>query len=171
MGITVSFTEKNYGGIYLMICTRNIRKILNENIDVFFNEKLCPKSILIDKDKIIQDIQNAKLVTKFDNSYTTRFLELENANEYYENSGLKDLFANVSKPFLSVFTIDDHIIHFETVPLKTMENNKNMVTLVNNNGRHIAFFSGLIPKRWISLPVKTFMNHILTYLKKMFIEF
>jgi len=158
MGITASFTEKNYGGIYSMICTRNLRKIFNENVDVIFNEKLCPKSILIDKDKIIQDIQKAKFVTEFDNSYTTRFLELENANEYYEKSDLKDLFANISKPFLSVFTIDDPIIPFDTVPLKTMENNKNMVTLVNNNGGHLAFFSGLIPERWISLPVKTFMK-------------
>ena len=33
-----------------------------------------------------------------------------------------------------------------------------MVTVVNNNGGHLAFFSGLIPQRWISQPVKTFMK-------------
>ena len=158
MGITAKSTEKNYGGFYSMICTRNLRKIFNDNIDVIFDEKICPRNILLDKEKIIQEIRKATFVTEFDNAYTIRFLELESAYEYYEKSDLKNLFNNISKPFLSVFTIDDPIIPFDSIPLKTMENNKNMVTLVNNNGGHLAFFSGLFPERWISQPVKTFMK-------------
>ena len=64
----------------------------------------------------------------------------------------------ISIPFLSVFTLDDPIIPFEKIPLEIIENNKNMVTVVNNTGGHLAFFSGLIPERWISQPVKIFLK-------------
>jgi predicted alpha/beta-fold hydrolase len=158
MGITANNVETNYGGIYSKFSARNLKKIFFENLDVIFNEKLCNKSLLLQKEKIIEEIRKAKVVSEFDNAYTVKFLEMDHVQDYYEKSDLDTYFPRISKPFLSVFTVDDPIVPFETVPLKTMENNKNMVTVVNNNGGHLAFFSGLIPERWISQPVKTFMK-------------
>jgi len=39
-----------------------------------------------------------------------------------------------------------------------MENNQNLVSVASSNGGHLAFFSGIIPERWISTPIKTFIK-------------
>ena len=164
MGIAANNTEKNFGGIYSRFSARNLKKIFFENLDVIFDERLCPRKIFLEKENIIRNVKNAQVVSEFDKAYTIKFLEIDSVAEYYGNSDMNIYFDKISKPFLSVFTVDDPIIPFETIPLKEIEKNKNMVTVVNNNGGHLAFFSGLIPERWISQPVKTFMktaNYIL----------
>lgn len=158
MGVTANNVETNYGGIYSKFSARNLKKIFFENTDVIFDINMCKENILMQKENIINDVRKAKIVSEFDSAYTIKFLEFDNVGEYYEKSDLDMYFDKINKPFLSVFTVDDPIIPFETLPLKRIENNKNMVTVVNNNGGHLAFFSGLIPERWISQPVKTFMK-------------
>lgn len=158
MGITSKNCEVTFGGIYSKFSARNLKKIFFDNLDTIFNKDLCNENLLLEKDKIIKEVKNSRYVSDFDTAYTIKFLEFNNVQEYYERSILNNYIEKISKPFLSVFTIDDPIIPFDKIPFNIFETNKNMVTVVNNNGGHLAFFSGLIPQRWISQPVKTFMK-------------
>jgi hypothetical protein len=37
-----------------------------------------------------------------------------------------------------------------------MQKNKNLITMISKKVGQLGFFSGIIPERWIKIPIKTF---------------
>jgi len=139
---------------------KNIKQCFFENIDTIFNEKHTSKRMLDNKENIINVMKNECLCSDFDRIFSVNEMDLIDLEDYYEQSRLDSYVPNIKKPFLSIFTRDDPIVPFDLLPFKQMENNKNLVTVVNNSGGHLGFFSGMIPERWISQPVKTFIKSV-----------
>jgi len=160
LGQTAKYCEKNAGGIYSKFSFKNIKQCFFENIDTIFNEKHTSKRMLDNKENIINVMKNECLCSDFDRIFSVNEMDLIDLEDYYEQSRLDSYVPNIKKPFLSIFTRDDPIVPFDLLPFKQMENNKNLVTVVNNSGGHLGFFSGMIPERWISQPVKTFIKSV-----------
>ena len=57
---------------------------------------------------------------------------------------------------MSIFTLDDRVIPYDATPLQLMQKNKNLITKISKKGGNLGFFSGIIPERWINIPIKTF---------------
>lgn len=156
---TKNHVEGQLRGFYSKYASKNIRKLFFENIDVIFDED-SPYSLMSEKEEIIEKMKTLKRVSDFDEIYTYKMLNFKTPEEYYEDSVLTNYLPNIKIPFLSVFSKDDPIIPFESVPLKQMQKNPNLVTIVSNKGGHLGFFTGLIPQRWIDIPIKTFIKTV-----------
>jgi predicted alpha/beta-fold hydrolase len=126
-------------------------------VDVIFDEAKCHPEILRDKEEIIRKVKEMKYVHEIDEIYTTRILGCD-IEEYYDDSKIDKYLENIKVPFLSVFTEDDPIIPHYDLPISIMKKNDNLITILSKNGGHLGFFSGLIPKRWIDLPIRSFLK-------------
>jgi predicted alpha/beta-fold hydrolase len=158
---TKKYVETQLGGFYSKYSAKNLKKCFLDNVDVIFDpKKNLNESILRDKEIIIEKITNLNHVSDFDNIYTYRILNFETFDDYYIDSKLDPFLSKINIPFLSVFSQDDPIIPYEAIPLQLYQNNPNLVTIISKKGGHLGFFSGMIPHRWIDIPVKTFMKTV-----------
>lgn len=158
---TSKYVESKLGGLYSKYASMNLRKCFMENLDCIFNEKH-PMSmgIIAEKEIIIKDVNNLLKVADFDHIYTHKILGFKNIQDYYEDCKIDKFLENINIPFLSVFTQDDPIIPYDAVPLKLLQSNKNLITIISKTGGHMGFFSGFIPKRWIDIPIRTFFKTV-----------
>lgn len=170
------YVIQNLGGIYAKYSAKNLKAMFLKNLDVVFSEKFFDStneasldvynnkrydpSILEDKEYIIKSIKQMEWTEEFDKLWTYRIEGFESHEEYNKECNLENELNSISKPFLSIFTEDDPIIPIAALPLKSYQTNDKLVTLVSRTGGHLGFFSGLIPSRWIDIPIKTFFKTV-----------
>ena len=162
---TKNYAEVHFNGIYSKASLRNIKTTFFENIHNLFDQKYHSERntehIIKEKEKILKQINECKLMSEFDEVWTTRSLGLKNVSEYYVNSKLDQYISNIKVPFFSIFSEDDPIIPYDSIPFKILQNNANTVTVVTPHGGHLGFFSGLlIPQRLIHQPIRTFLKTV-----------
>jgi predicted alpha/beta-fold hydrolase len=161
-----SYGEFHFNGLYSKVVLKNLKQIFLDNIDVMFdkkhyesNEKLY--SLPENKDKILKELSECRLLSDFDKFWTLRMLDYENLSQYYNESKLEKYISRIEIPFFSMFTEDDPIIPINSIPFKTLQNNPNTVTAVTQTGGHLGFFTGVvIPQREIDQPIKTFFKTV-----------
>jgi predicted alpha/beta-fold hydrolase len=151
---------KNIGFLYSKFSARNMKKTFLDNLDVIFDSEKCKPEILNDKLEIIKKIEEMEYIHEIDEIYTARVLGFKTIEEYYEDSRIDKYLENIKVPFLSVFTEDDPIIPHHEVPINILKKNDNLITIISKNGGHMGFFSGVIPKRWIDLPIRSFLKTV-----------
>jgi predicted alpha/beta-fold hydrolase len=151
--------EPQLGGFYSKYGALNLKKCFQENSDVIFNSNFFSNDHDIIKNKVdlIDKIKNLNHVAEFDQIYTCKVFNI-NLEDYYVESKLDQYLLNIKIPFLSIFTKDDPIVPYEAVPLNTMRQNSNLITIISKKGGHMGFFKGLVPHRWIDIPIKTFIK-------------
>lgn len=158
---TSRYGESNLGGIYPRYISKKLKSIFLNNIDVIFDKRFtCNEVILEEKIKLVEEINNLKLISEFDEKFTYKILGFKNFEEYYLDSKLDKFLENIKVPFLSIFTLDDPVIPYDAIPLQLMQKNKNLITMISKKGGHLGFFSGIIPERWINIPIKTFFKSL-----------
>jgi len=158
---TSKYGESNLGGIYPRFLSMKLKSIFLKNLDVIFDKKFkCNEVILNEKEKLIQEIHSLKLISEFDDKFTSKILGFKNIDEYYLDSQLNRFLEKIRVPFLSIFTLDDPVIPYDAIPLQLMQKNKNLITMISRKGGHLGFFSGIIPERWIKIPIKTFFKSL-----------
>jgi predicted alpha/beta-fold hydrolase len=156
---TKNYAEVHFRGLYSKATLVNLKKTFMENLDTIFS--VSNEYLLVDKEKIIQDITNAQLCSDWDTVYTCRVLKFNDINEYYKTTNVENYLANIRVPYLSMFCEDDPIIPITSVPFKTLQANPNTVTVVTQYGGHLAFFGGLVlPQRIIDQPIKSFLKTV-----------
>lgn len=153
------YGESHFGGIYPRFVCKNLKKVFLTNVDVIFDKSFkCNEKIIEHKEKLITEINSVKLISEFDEKFTTKILGFDSLEEYYNDSKLDKYLENIKIPFLSIFSLDDPVIPFDSVPMQLMQKNKNLITMLSKKGGHLGFFSGIIPERWINIPIKTFFR-------------
>jgi abhydrolase domain-containing protein 1/3 len=160
---TKNYAEVHFNGLYSKASLNNVKTTFFSNVDVIFHEKFNSdqSKIVLEKDTILQEIKNCKLLSDFDRVYTTKILGMKDVSEYYDYSRLDNYLANIKVPFLSIFSEDDPIIPIDSIPFKALQSNHNTVTVVTQHGGHLGFFGGwLIPERIIEQPFRTFMRTV-----------
>ena len=55
-------------------------------------------------------------------------------------------------PSLFIFSKDDPVILAETVDFDIHAKNENIISIYTKQGGHIAWFAGIIPRRWYPRP-------------------
>ena len=158
---TKIYGESKLGGIYPRFSLIKMKEIFFSNLDVIFDEKfLCNEKIRENKNLIIEEIQNIQMLSLFDDKYTHKILGFKSVEEYFQDSKLDNYLENIKIPFLSIFTLDDPVIPYDAIPLQLLQKNKNLITMISQKGGHLGFFSGIIPERWINIPIKTFFKSL-----------
>lgn len=150
------YVENTLEGFYSRYSASNLKEVFFENIEkIFENNKLKEE-----KEKIIEQVKKAKFVSDFEKAFIYKMLDFSSIDDYYEDCKLDKHVSKINVPFLSIFTEDDPVIPFHAINLKEYQMNKNLVTVISKKGGHLGFFSGVIPQRWINLPIKSFIRTI-----------
>jgi predicted alpha/beta-fold hydrolase len=158
---TANFANNRFRGLYPRFVSKNLKRMFLENLDIIFDEKFeCNKSIIEDKENVINEIKNLKLCSEFDKKFTFKILGFKSADEYLQDAKMDKFLEKIEIPFLSIFTLDDPVLPYDAIPLELMKKNKNLITMISKKGGHLAFFSGIIPERWIKIPIKTFFKSL-----------
>lgn len=55
---------------------------------------------------------------------------------------------------------DDPIVPFSTIPIESLNKNKNIKLLVTEQGGHMCWFQGIRPVRWYPEPVFDFLKSL-----------
>jgi len=148
-------TEYTLFGIFSRAPCLNLRKCFYDNIDTIFQHPELSK----ENDEIIRKVKEAKYSSCFAKAYTYKSLGLETVEHYYDNIKINDNdILNIKIPFFAIFSEDDPVIPFYSVPIKTMIQNKNISLLTVSSGGHSAFYSGFIPRRWLIHPIKSYIE-------------
>jgi predicted alpha/beta-fold hydrolase len=156
---TKNYAETHFNGLYSKASLVNLKRTFLENIDNIFTE--ANRHLLIQKEKIIEDVINSQLCSEWDTVFTCKYLKLDTLSDYYKTSNLDAHLGRISVPYLSMFCEDDPIVPVNCVPFKTLQNNPNTVTVVTQYGGHLGFFGGLIvPQRTIDQPIKSFLKTV-----------
>lgn len=158
---TSKYGESNLGGIYPRFLSKSLKSIFLKNLNVIFDDKFnCNQVILNERENLVQEMPKIKLISEFDEKFTYKILGFKNLEEYYLDSNLDRFLEKIKVPFLSIFTLDDPVIPYDAIPLQLMQKNKNLITMISKKGGHLGFFSGIIPERWINIPIKTFFKSL-----------
>jgi predicted alpha/beta-fold hydrolase len=162
---TKNYAEIHFNGIYSKASLYNVKETFYKHLDIVFDEKFHKgkksESIILEKDKILKEVEGCTLLSDFDRIWTTRSLGFKHVSEYYDYSRMDQYVAKIRVPFLSIFAEDDPIIPIDSVPFKALQNNPYTVTVVTQHGGHLGFFGGLlIPQRIIDQPFRSFMKTV-----------
>lgn len=160
LGTVKLHVGKQLNGFYSKFSARRLKQCFLENAEIIFGENNNDLTIYNDKNKIIEEINAVNHVHEFDHIYTTKVLRYDSVESYYHDSRVHDYLQNINIPFLSVFTKDDPIIPHEAIPFDILQSNNNLTTIISNKGGHMGFFTGILPKRWIDVPIKTFFKTV-----------
>jgi predicted alpha/beta-fold hydrolase len=160
-----SHCESQLGGFYSRTIAKDLKSYLERNFDTLSkSKKSAPELTNIENEQFKNEKRNKiskiEYVSDFDAVFTYQALGFNSLEDYLNDSDLEQYIAKIQHPYLSIFTEDDPIIPVQHVPVKTYENNPNLVTAICKEGGHLAFFSGIIPQRWICTPIKSFLNLI-----------
>jgi predicted alpha/beta-fold hydrolase len=162
---TKNYAEVHLFGVYSKASLYNVKETFFKSLEVVFNEKFHKnkktENIILEKEKILKEVQDCTLMSDFDRVWTTRALGFKHVNEYYDYSRMDQYVAKIKIPFLSIFAEDDPIIPIDSVPFKALQNNPYTVTVVTQHGGHLGFFGGVfIPQRIIDQPFRSFMRTV-----------
>lgn len=152
--------EKQLNGFYSKFSAKRLKQCFMENVEIIFDESNKHLTIHSEKSKILKEINLVNHVHEFDHVYTTKVLEFESVESYYNDSKVNIYLENIKIPFLSVFTQDDPIIPHDALPFDVLRSNRHLTTIISKKGGHLGFFTGIIPKRWIDVPIKTFIKTV-----------
>lgn len=154
---TVSFCESRLYGLYSKVSLSKMKEIMLENFDVILNENKHWKG---NKEKTYKKINELNLYSQFDKDFTSEILGCENVLEYYENAKIPRFIKRIQRPYFSIFSEDDPIIPFTSVPMKELSENKHTMTLITSFGGHLAYFDRryFLPWRIINKPIVKFFE-------------
>jgi predicted alpha/beta-fold hydrolase len=152
--------EKQLNGFYSKFSAKRLKQCFMENVEIIFDENNKNNTIHTEKNKIIEEVNSVNHVHEFDDIFTTKVLKFESVESYYNDSKINKYLENIKIPFLSVFTQDDPIIPHDALPFDILQSNNNLTTIISKKGGHLGFFTGIIPKRWIDVPIKTFIKTV-----------
>jgi len=76
---TCKYGESNLGGIYPRYLSKKLKTIFLKNLNIIFDTKFkCNEIIIKEKEKLIKEINNLKLISEFDEKYTCKNLGFNN---------------------------------------------------------------------------------------------
>ena len=95
--------------------------------------KQYPNNFSLDK------ILAAKTLKEFDNNYTAPLHDFKDVNEYWEKCSSDKVIEKIKIRTLVIYSQNDPIVPFETLPLKKIESNPEIQFYVLSSGGHVNF--------------------------------
>ncbi|MEA3497531.1 MAG: hydrolase [Campylobacterota bacterium] len=142
LDISANAINKGYSKIYQKHLLKHLKQTL---LNKYENH---PMKSLINFDK--KNIDSIDTIHQFDEIYTAKIHNFENAQEYYKKSSAKQYLKYIKTPTLIIQALDDPFMTKNILPSK--DELSNSITLeVYENGGHVGFVSGTIfqPQYWL----------------------
>ena len=130
--VSASVVGKLYNGHFLAA----LKKMYRENESVF--REAFPHITA-------EEVAAISSVQEYDSKLTMRHFGFDDLKEYYVSLGCKESVADVSIPMLVAHARDDPIVPMEAIPLSTLKENKNIITMITTMGGHTGWLQGLNP--------------------------
>ncbi|KAI7825055.1 Alpha/Beta hydrolase protein [Kickxella alabastrina] len=103
----------------------------------------------------------SKNVTEMNALLTAPLSGFESCEQYYRESSSCAYVPKISTPLLAINSKDDPLVPVDAIPINTFKNNPSTVLILVDNGGHLGFLTGVVPKIWYIDPVIQFFSAFL----------
>ena len=136
MGNIISrYLSKNFKTLYdFHKKNPNFRKILKENNKNY--------------DLIESKLKNSCTLWEIDKHVTIKLSGHDHIMDYYHHLSCDHLIGDIEHPCLFISCLEDPICYKENIPITTLYQNKNIITLFAERGGHIEYLSGWSKEWW-----------------------
>jgi len=119
----------------------------------------------------MEDVFKAKSLRDFHSKFTVKIYNHKDVRDLFSTTKIDDNhIQGIKIPTLILQSKDDPIAVNHIVPREKLASNPNIIYAETSHGGHLAWFSGLKPRRWYAEPTVEFLDTILEHKTKRFMK-
>ncbi|KAJ1901665.1 hypothetical protein LPJ66_000633 [Kickxella alabastrina] len=103
----------------------------------------------------------SKNVTVMNALLTAPLSGFESCEQYYREASSCAYVPKISTPLLAINSKDDPLVPVDAIPINAFKNNPSTALILVDNGGHLGFLTGVVPKIWYIDPVIQFLSAFL----------
>jgi predicted alpha/beta-fold hydrolase len=124
-----------------------IVKSLHDQVDQVLLDLSMMEDDIKEKGISIDEVMNVKSSQEFDEKLTIKICDCKSTEQYYLDASVDQHVHKIKVPVLALSSKDDPIVSIECVPVDKIVKNPNIILALTHIGGHVAFYSGIVPKR------------------------